>query len=279
MNYEELKQAAMVFDRLRSIRDYVSKDRFAMAANVRFGISDERLVDVMYGMLNMTPKMIGYIARDSEEARKSVWYPKHLPLLPKAIEIAEAAYALKPADYSENRVPKVETDIYRADDRRRYFYSENGIEKVVDICLYSRNDLILLAELLQRQGVKMEGAARHLGYLEGEVKGYTKEKFNYYDGDIYFLFGDPTDHVFYDWYSRGQKAGVYVATEKGWRKLLYTPGRGYLNKNGEIEYVDEKHFYSDYLLEQSGMGFQYIGNINYDIRVLREKKEEKEKED
>lgn len=38
ITFDELKQAAKVFDRINGIRNYVTKDRFAMAAQTRFGI-------------------------------------------------------------------------------------------------------------------------------------------------------------------------------------------------------------------------------------------------
>ena len=275
MNYEELKQAAKVFHRMNNICSYVTKERFAMVAKTRFGIDDEKDVDAMYGLMNLTPRLVYYIANDDNEAAKKAYrWPDYMKLMPKAIEIAESAYSLKPKEWGGNDVPCVECDHYRKYDRRRYFYTDADKCKTLDVSLRDRSDIILLSELLQRDDVKMEGVAEHLGYLQGENKGNSREKFDYYEGDIYFLYGDVGDRVFYDWFSRGSEAGVYVATKDGWRKLLYTPGRGYLDRKGEVEYEDNEHFYSDYKLEQSGMKFRYVGNIHHDMRVLREKKQE-----
>lgn len=273
MTKEELTQAAKVFHRIAKIKNYVSKERFAMVANTRFGIDDERQLDFMYGLLNMTPQLITYIAiADDEAAQQTTRIPDYVKLIPKAIEIAESAYELRPTDWDADHVPSVEYDRYRKSDKRRYFYIEGKQTKTIEISLHSREDIILLSELLQREGVYLKGVAEHLGYLEGDRNGNSRDKFNYFDGDIYFLHPNPTDHLFYNWYSRGDEAGVYVATDEGWRKLLYTPGRGYINKQGEIEYEDDDHHYSDYKLEQSGMRFHYVGNIHYDMSVLREKK-------
>ena len=76
--------------------------------------------------------------------------------------------------------------------------------------------------------------------------------------------------MFHDYYSRGGDAGLYMATDKGWRKLLYTPGRGYLDKDGQPQYVDDDHFYSNYMLEASGKAFRYVGNLIAQPDVLRE---------
>lgn len=268
MTFEEVKTAAQVFNRINSIRSYVTKERFATVAQTRFGIDDEDVIDVMYGMLHMTPRMVYYIANFGAE---DMHEPKRLKYLPKAIEIAESAYSLKPTDWDSNNVPHIEHNIYRREDKRRYFYTDGDRHLTLDVSMSSREDLLLLSELLRRE-VKVNGVAEHLGYLEGELNRNGREKFHYFEGDIYLLYGDPTDRVFYDW-ARAKDSGVYVATDKGWRKLLYTPTRGYVERDGELSFVDDKHFYSDYMLEQSGKGFLYVGNIHDDMSVLVEKED------
>lgn len=269
MTFEEVKQAAQVFNRINSIRSYVTKERFAMVAQTRFDIDDEVVIDVMYGMLHMTPRMVYYIANFGAQ---DMHEPKRIKHLPKAIEIAESAYSMKPTDWDGNDVPHIKHNIYRREDKRRYFYTDNDKQLMLDVSMSSREDLLILSELLRRE-VKINGVAEHLGYLEGELNRNRREKFHYFEGDIYMLYGDPTDRVFYDW-SHAKDSGVYVATEKGWRRLLYTPTRGYVERDGELSFVDDKHFYSDYMLEASGKGFLYVGNIHNDISVLVEKKEE-----
>lgn len=270
MDYEKLKQAAMVFDRINTVRNYVSKERFDKVADIKFGIDDERKLDIMYGMLNMTQKMVHFLANENKwypdpESRR---YPDYINLFPTAIEIAECAFEMMSDRYIKT-IPIVECDNYNQEDRRRYFYLDNGKSKVLDIDLSSSTDIIILSDVLQKEKTRLIGVAEHLGYLEFEGKKHnTTEKVQYYEGDIYFLYGNPTDHVFYDWLTNGDSTGVYLATKKGWRKLLYVPGRGYINRKGEIEYVDDKHYYSDHKLEDSGKKFHYVGNIHHDISVL-----------
>lgn len=280
ITYEELRQAAKVFYRIDKIRNYVSKERFAMVAKTRFAIDDERKIDTMYGLMNLTRRLVYYIANeDNDEVRKETRWPEYMNLMPKTIEIALSAYNLTKQDWGFDDIPVIEYDEYRKNDSRRYFYSEDDEYKTLDVNLHSKADILLLSELVQRNDVKMIGVAEHLGYLEGDVKGNSREKFQYYEGDIYFLYGDVADRMFYSWYSRGDEAGVYIATQKGWRKLLYTSGRGYVDKRGVVEYEDDDRFYSNYKLEQSGMKFQYVGNIHCDSRVLRENKQVSQKEE
>lgn len=272
ITFDNLKQAAGVFQRINELRGYVTRERFDLAAKTCYGISDETTLDVMYGMLQMTPRLVYYIANfdDESKGRSDI---KYLELLPKTIEIAEAAYSLKADDWEAERVPHIEKEGYRREDMRRYFYKENGARHHLDVCLSERSGIMLLSELLGRGGVKLTGVAEHLGYLEGKMKRNAREKFQYFDGDIYFLYCNPTDRIFYD-YLHSDAAGVYIATSKGWRKLFYTPTRGYMTKDGRLDFADDKHFYSDYMLEASGKGFLYVGNINDDCSVLREKGEQ-----
>lgn len=280
MDFNELKQASKIFDRISDIRSYVSKERFATVAQVRFGIIKDWKVDIMYGMLQDVPRMVHCIANfDNKEARQQKWLPEYIDLLPQAIEIAESAYSLRCEEMPYTRVPHIEYEECRRSDTRRYFYTEFGESFVLDVDLSSRGDLLLLAELLRREGVMLRGTVEHIGYLEGKVRiDASREKFQYFDGDIYFLFCSPADHMFYS-YVNCDDAGVFVATKKGWRKLLYTPSRGYVESNGKLNFVDDKYFYSDYMLEGSGKGFLYVGNIHNDMSVLMEKKNEKKEAD
>ena len=264
MKFDELKKAAIVFNRINAIRNYVSKDRFVQTAKCRFGVTDERKLDKMYGLFNLIPKMIHYIANDNKEVKD---------YLPKALEIAEAAYEIKGADWDwdGDTLPGIDNDDPYAKDVRRYFYTENGESLQIDINLKNSSDIIQLSDLLQREGVKVIGVAYYIDELEAKEMGpnRTRIKIPYFDGDIYFLYGNPTDRLFYDWLSHGDDAGVYLATDKGWRKLLYTPTRRYIDKNGEIDFANDRH-YSNYMLEASGKDFMYIGNIHKGVSVLRD---------
>lgn len=271
INFDYVKQAARVFDRINKIRSCITRDRFAEVAKTCFKLTDEHQQDMLYGLLNITPKQIHYLAMfDDLDARKSLWFPKSLERLPEAIEIAERAYGFYKKS-EEVRLPYLEHGDCDRKDIRRYFYRDYAGKHAIDIDLARPEHIFMLSQLLE-SGVKMNGLAEHLGCLEGELKGIGREKFQYFEGDIYFLYANPTDGMYYS-YVNAKDAGVYVATRKGWRKLMYTPTRGYLTRDGELDFVDDKHFYSDHMLEGSGKGFLYVGNIHDDCSVLKEKEE------
>jgi len=274
MTYEELKQAAAVISHAMKMKCYVSKERFALAALTQFGIDDEKSVDIMYGFFCRIPDILRRTRAKSENLTEKY--------LPKAIEIAEAAYSLTGGDDNDGTVPGINDEgRYYSKDRRRYFYrTKDGLDGHADFSLTQRSDIISLARFVERTDIEITGVAYQLDQLDtGEVDSNRKRiMVDYYEGDIYFLFGDPTDRIFYDWIFHGDDAGVYVATDKGWRKLLYTPSRGYVGKDGELDFVDDKHFYSNHMLEALGKKYQYVGNIHHSLSVLVERRK-KQKED
>lgn len=277
MTYEELKQACAVLSEVSRWRDYVTKERFCLVAKARFGIEDGELCDVMYGLMQMPlPRLIAYMSIEHNGADGGYRMPRGWKHMANAVEIMQAANTLRPRDYYDEtyEVPAIDEDHggYRY-DRRRYFYTRGDDRQMhyADISLTRRDDIALLAELLAENGVVIKGVAHYIESLDGQLESNAKrERFDYYDGDCYLLFGNPADRTFYDYFSRGDDAGVYMATDKGWRKLLYTPGRGYLDKDGQPQYVDDDHFYSNYMLEASGKGFRYVGNLIAQPDVLRE---------
>ena len=271
ITFKKLQEAAKVLNRLSEILMYVSRERFDAVAKIK-GITDGRTLDVMYGMLFINNLTIRQVAK-YENKEKDTFIPDYLSLMPKALEIVEEAYSMCKDGYDKN-VPCIEYNDYRRSDIRRYFYTDENGRGMLDVNLGIESSIQLIAELLKRDGVKIEGVAEHLGYLE-QVLHHTGErkKINYFDGDIYFLFGMPQDRIFYS-YVNADDAGVYVATPKGWRKLLYTPTRGYVTKDGKLDFADEDRYYSDYMLENSGKDFRYVGNVYDNKSVLYEKNKE-----
>ena len=229
MDFKDLKSAADIFVLIKDMQQYVSWERFALAAKAVFHIEDEKLIHTMYGYLQKVADVPYYIANDVNGVNE---------LLPRALEIAQAANAVRLPD-SYLSLPRLGGGVYKP-DYRRYYYTIPDTKKEV----------------------------QSVGELEYASFG-EKKKQRYYEGDIVFVFADSTDRVFYSWYN--SKNGVYLATDEGWKKLIYTSGRGYLDKQGEPDLESDKA-YSDYAICHSGVCFKIIGNIHDDYSVLVEKK-------
>lgn len=251
MDHKQIQDAVGVLSKIVETSHYVSKERFDLAAKVKFNLDDEKRLDRLYGLYNKTCQAIHLFQH--EDLQEDLFL---------AVDIAMAAWPGKTVFYKH--VPGLENKSDSFVDRRKYFYSIEGEAAVreAEINLRDAVSLHLLSELLERKDVELQSVVARLGELHrsGEEKRYQ-----YYDGDIVFLYGDPGDRVFYDWYCTD--AGVYLATDEGWRKLQYVRGRGYLNKEGEPWYENDNH-YTDYKIEDLGRNFRFVGNIYKDPAVL-----------
>ena len=256
MDFEKIKFGVSLFSHINEMSHYVTKERFDLAAKVKYNLEDEKKLDRLYGLFNQACQALHLFARPDLQSELSL-----------AVNIAEAAYV---KDEIYKFVPSVKDDSEYQKDVRKYFYTVEGSDSVLELIVNLRDaeNIILLAELVKRNDVKLRSAVEYLGKLRS---GRQDKEYPYFEGDIVFLYGDPTDRVFYDWYRTD--AGVYLATNEGWRKLQYVRGRGYLGKDGEPEYENDKHF-SDYKLEDYGRGFRFVGNIHKDATVLVDKPEE-----
>lgn len=252
MEYFDIEKAAAIINRINTIAGYVSKERFDLEARSAFGIDDGAAIDTMYGVVNSGFKMFRAITNKTEICK----------YIKPAIDIAESAFERMDSLGGRDPLPNLREDDYDKDLRRYFYRTDSGEQGKADVNLSNASDISALSALLSREDVEFVGVTYSLGTLE---RG-CGEKITYYEGDIYFLFGDPGDRIMYSYVNEGD-AGVYLATDKGWAKLLYTPGVGYVDREGEPYIKDDKR-YSDYMIEGSGKGFRHVGNIHRDMSVL-----------
>lgn len=139
----------------------------------------------------------------------------------------------------------------------------------IKLNLLEKEDVIKYALLLQQEGVEI--CHRVDFYNTVEVRhGYKREEIDVYDGDIIFC----TDKDRFTW---DEKSGAYVCIDGCYKRLMYTPGRGYICR-GEPDYEQNRDGkdcrYNDYVFNSYDRRFQIVGNIFVDNSVLNEKKEE-----
>lgn len=266
MDHNLILNATSVLSRIVKTSHYVSKERFDLAAKVKFNLEDPKRLDRLYGLYNKACQALHLF--EHEDLQEDLFL---------AVDIAMAAWPGKTVFYKH--VPGLENKSDSFVDKRKYFYSIEGeaIVREAEINLRDAVSLHLLSELLECKDVELKSVVTYLGELQrsGERRRDGQDVvYPYYDGDIVFLFGDPGDRVFYDWYRTD--AGVYIATDEGWRKLQYVRGRGYLNKDGEPEYENNNH-YTDYKFEDLGRNFRFVGNIYKDPAVLIDTEEDEER--
>lgn len=281
---EEIRIASKVLCRIQDLKYYLTKERFVNIAKAKHNM-EERDSEKLFELFGNCPSLLWKVETPIDEYRN-----KDVLL---AVEIAEEVHdTLVNGPY--NLYGRSDYDYPgAAEERRRYYYIDvrkYGDEywrvprkdmdiKSIDIDINLSSDFLTLAELIKQDGIKILDSVKKLGDLE-VMEGSKSVKIPYYDGDIVFVYGKKSDS--YSYFSDREDMGVYVATEKeGFRKLLYVPKRGYVDRNGDLEYEDDGHW-SEYKISGSGKNFKIVGNIHKDMSVLvdgRSKKKEAEDED
>lgn len=149
-----------------------------------------------------------------------------------------------------------------------YRMGEDGEIRQMEIDLRKKADVLEYAELLRRENIEI---LRRIDFYETiELgTGANSEKLKVYVGDIISC----TDNRLY---SLNNKEGVYICSAKGYKKLMYTPGRGYIRK-GEPDYEQNEEgrdcLYSRWRICDGYDRFpRIVGNIYVDASVLKEEK-------
>ena len=142
----------------------------------------------------------------------------------------------------------------------------------IDVNLREKEDVLKYASLLQQEEVEI---LHRLDFYEKVIVSCASsdlkdKKISIYEGDIIFC----TDK---DRWSFSDNSGAYLCIDGTYKRLMYTPGRGYicrgkpdyeLNKNGS----DRR--YNNCAFNAYDRRFWVVGNIYVDNSVLIEKKEE-----
>lgn len=151
------------------------------------------------------------------------------------------------------------------------YYRQGGDGEIqrMGINLLESEDVIKYALLLQNEDIEI----RHrLDFYETVETSYgtDRTKVDIYDGDIVFC-------TELDRWSFSDNSGAYVCTDGCYKRLMYTPGRGYIRR-GELDFEqDDKGNdckYRNFVFNSYERKFKVVGNIYVDNRVLSEKKEE-----
>ncbi len=268
MKTQDLHTAAEVFQQLGEMQYVVTLERFATVALAKHKIEREA-AQRLFNIFSNARRIFGVI--NTEYDRKN--FTDRLPL---AIEIAEETYLM----YNrESSLPKIAPKNWYSKDARRYFLNDtsDGNKRIVfDVDMSMKPEIIAFAELLKREEIEVVSVTHMLGKLQRSNNSKIEET-NYYDGDIVFVFGDPTDTYWRSYYHSNDE-GVYLATDRGFRKLLYTPGRGYIDNKGNVQFEDEENFYNEHIIQGlcDSRDWRIVGNIHDNMNVLVDKEEDEQ---
>jgi len=144
-------------------------------------------------------------------------------------------------------------------NRMRIYYKNRNEIKNFEIDFDNTDQVILYADFLKKNVGKIITAVDFIEeiYKDGKTR-YV------YDGDVFSLN---------EKWNKDRDGKLFACTREGYRKLLYTSGKGYL-RNGEPDYDDSK--YNHHVITGADK-FKYIGNIYADPSFLIEQGTDTEK--
>lgn len=238
------------------IRGYVTRDRFIDFAKVKSGVSEaeaEKLWKVWDFISTLNSYQLLKFDADVIDLAMSV-----------ARDVYSAIYNGAHIHWRDNetKTPKWRV-YYRCGTTQR-------TTEHMDVDLREKHEAIKYAMLLQREDVEV--IYRLDFYQKVNIYNNDKAEVSIYDGDI--IFCNVNDRI-----SWGDVNGVYVCVDDCYKRLMYTPGRGYLRR-GEPDFEQDRDGedcrYNSHVFNGYNKTFRVVGNIYVDNSVLIEDRGDKE---
>ena len=255
---KNIKETFATLQKLSEWRGYINKERFTSYAKARGSYSNREVESLWkvwdcivslnwYGLLEISDENIELAISVAGEVYESVCNGAHV-------------------HWRENKPNTPKWRVY-------YRTGEVGEIQQTDVDLREKLDAIRYALLLQQDGVEI---CSRLDYFEtvtvscGTTGISERAKLDIYDGDIIFC----TEN---DKWSFSDNSGAYVCTGGCYKRLMYTPGRGYIRR-GELDFEQDQEGrdcrYNNYVFNAYNREFKVVGNIYVNNSVLIEKKED-----
>lgn len=251
---KNIKETINQLDELRTWSSYVNKERFVFYAEVKYSLTS-REAESLWRVWDYIVTLNWYNLQEVSDEKMEM-------VISVAREVYESVCKGAHVHWREESPKTPRWRVY-------YCKGERGKIKQVDINLLEKESVIKYALLLQQEGIEI---LHRLDYYETVETSYGTErtKVDIYDGDIIFCTES-------DRWSFSDQSGAYVCTDDCYKRLMYTPGRGYIRR-GELDFEQDKdgddYRYRNYVFNSYQRKFQVVGNIYVDNRVLSEKKEE-----
>lgn len=240
-------------------------------APMKWAVTRDRFV-------NYAMSMKGMCEREAENAWKSWriiadlnWAEENFPnsLVGDVMDIAHNVY---------DSIYKGGSISYNANDpntpKWRVYYREGEGGKVCSITvdLLRKEDVIAYSMLLQRDGVEILLRVDFVETIAVAFKLNTHTlppEMDLYDGDIISCLQSSKSFF-------SESSGLYVCTDRGYKRLVYTPGRGYMVRgvpDFEQNFMGNDMCYSSHVFNSFDKEFSVVGNIYADCSVLKENRE------
>lgn len=254
----DIKEILEQLKEINQWRGYVTKQRFVSYAKAKYPFDDREAESMWKVWDNLATLNLYQLEKQSEGVI--------LTAMDLAREVYEAVCNGGHIHWHENTPTTPKWRVY-------YRIGEEFEMQHVELNLLEKEDVIKYALLLQQEGVEICHRVDFYRTIEvrcGTTGTSEQKEVDIYDGDIIFC----TDKARLSW---SDESGAYVCIDGYYKKLMYTPGRGYLRR-GEPDFEqdkdDEDCCYNDHVFNSYDRRFWIVGNIYVDNSVLNEKKEE-----
>ena len=251
---KNIKETINKIQELRNWNSYVNKERFTSYAEVKYSFT-ERQAESLWRVWDYITTLNCFKLKEVLEETVEM-----------AVSVAREVY---------ESVCKGAHIHWRDDDPKTpkwkvyYRKGEQGNLQQMNINLLEKEDVIKYALLLQQEDIEILHRLDFYEKIETSY-GMDRTKVDIYDGDIIFCTDSERWNI-------SDKSGAYVCVDGCYKRLMYTPGRGYIRR-GELDFEQNKEGndckYCSYVFNSYDRKFKVVGNIYVDNSVLSEKKEE-----
>lgn len=238
-------------------KGYVNKERFVSYAKVKASMTDKQAESLWiiwdyfrewnwYQLDKIQDDVIGEAMNIAREVYESVCCGAHV-------------------HWRENTPQTPKWKVY-------YRIGTEGETMHIELNLREKEDVIKYAHLLQQEDVEILHRLDFYQTIESRMRDGSDKyiKTDIYEGDIIFC----TDKDRFSW---SDDSGAYLCTDGCFKRMMYTPGRGYLRR-GEPDFEQNKNGedirYNDYVFNAYDKRFQVVGNIYADNSILSEQRAE-----
>ena len=251
---KNIKETINQLDELRNWSSYVNKERFISYTEAKYSLTN-REAESLWRVWDYIITLNWYKLQEVSDEKMEM-------VVSVSREVYESVCKGAHVHWREESPKTPRWKVY-------YRKGERGELQQMNLNLCKKEDVIKYALLLQQEDVEI----RHRLDFHERVEvscGTDRKKVDIYDGDI--IFCTDTDR-----WSFSDNSGAYVCTNGCYKRLMYTPGRGYIRR-GEPDFEQNKDGddckYCNYVFNSYDYKFQVVGNIYVDNSVLSEKKEE-----
>lgn len=257
------KEVINGLSKLKSMACAITPDRYKWMCE-KNNISEREAMDMYSWFKDLSKGVLPY--KDG-----AILKEEHIA---KIVDIAEQAYT-QHIKY-EHFISNIHGFVYKAGydyTNVLYFIEREGEKKRLELSLRDQESYLLLADLI-KQGYKIQSMAcqADIVYSTNTYLGEANtDKVIIYDGDVILAYVEKPEF----WSTDHTKSGLYICRNGCYKRLVYTPGKGYIRRGRvdededfEVE-INQKNCFRSTVFTMF-QKWEIVGNVHESIDFLIE---------